>query len=136
MLEVDPVFWGSRGLVLPGVDTTRGHRGGFPGTERDRVIIPDATLEIPGAVPGIDTGATPKKYAGRRIFLEAETGSQTVEPEGDTKPGAMVNRLERYTEYLAGFAGDVFGGDRRTWYTKAYPDGFEPTRGSRHPRRQ
>ena len=45
-------------------------------------------------------------------------------PEGDTKPGATVNKLDRYSEYLFGLA-DVEA--RRSWYEKAHPDGYQPT---------
>ena len=97
------------------------------GKSQNRVIIPDATVEIPGPFLARDEKGKTIQLKGRRIFLETETGSQTVEPEGDTKPGATVNKLSRYTEYLNDFASRGVGDDRITWYAEAYPDGFLPT---------
>ena len=98
------------------------------GKHHARVIIPDATLEIPGAVMGVDPRfGEATRFAGRRIFLEAETGSQTMVPEGDTKPGATVNKLDRYTTYVTAYAEGAVDGDRASWYTRAHPDNFEPT---------
>ena len=120
--------WQSHDEVrLPWRGYDNGHRAGSPGKERDRVIIPDATLEIPGELIRTARHGAQTKYAGRRWFLEAETGSQSVEAEGDTKPGATINKLDRYTSYIHSYAGNPLDDDHSTWYTRAWPDGFEPS---------
>lgn len=78
----------------------------------DRVIVPDAVLELPGA--------------GRRYFLECETGSHSIRAQSDEKEGATVAKLARYVEYVLGYAGNPSPGERATWYTRQYPDGLTP----------
>jgi hypothetical protein len=60
----------------------------------DRLIVPDATLEVPGPFVRRGRWGT-QAYAGRRFFIEAETGSQTLVAMGDTKPGATLNKVKR-----------------------------------------
>ncbi len=92
--------------------------------EVDRLIRPDATLEVPGPFVRRGSWGT-HAYAGRRFFVEAETGSQTLVAMSDTKPGATLNKLERYDSF---FVKDVGPGiERRTWYEAQFPDNYEPT---------
>ncbi len=79
------------------------------GRARDRVLKPDAVLELPAE--------------RRRLFLEAETGSHTVVPRhGDNKPNSTLSKLDRYEAYLTGAA----DASRRSWYQAKYADGFAP----------
>ena len=82
------------------------------GKTRDRVLVPDAVLELPAQ--------------SRRFFLECETGSHSIVAESDEKQGATLAKLARYEEYVHGFAGNLLDGDRSTWYSKQHPDGFAP----------
>ena len=77
------------------------------GRRRERVILPDAVLELVAA--------------RRRLFLECEMGTQTiVAPAGD-KPGSTVAKVERYHQYARRFS-DPAG--KVTFYDAQYPDGF------------
>jgi hypothetical protein len=77
------------------------------GRLRDRVLLPDAVLELPSA--------------RRRLFLECETGSHTLVPVSRDKHQATVRKAERYETFLAGLA-DV--PNRVTHYARKYPDGW------------
>jgi hypothetical protein len=72
------------------------------------VLKSDAILELPGR--------------GRRLFVEAETGSQSIVTAHPDRTGAIVSKLSRYSQF---FSCDVPGQDE-TWYESAFPDGFEP----------
>jgi len=79
------------------------------GDSTDRIIHPDAVLELPGL--------------RRRLFLEAETGSHTIVPRGYHKPGSTLNKAERYELFLCEFADlDL----KITFYAQRYSDGFTP----------
>ena len=85
-------------------DATRG--------SRTRVLRPDAVLTVP--------------TARRRLFLEAETGSNTLVPEGPRRQ-AVTSKLERYETYTSGLVrplGLPQSGERRTHYRRRYADGF------------
>ena len=88
--------------------------GGGRGRARiyDRLIIPGAVLELPGA--------------RRRYFLECETGSHSVTAESDEKTGSALAKVRHYEEYLYGSAGGRWAADQSSWYSKQYPDGFNP----------
>ena len=77
------------------------------GRPRDRVILPDAVLEVPAA--------------RRRLFIECETGTHTLVPVSRDKPQATVRKAERYETFLAGLA-DV--PNRVTHVARKYPDGW------------
>jgi hypothetical protein len=77
------------------------------GRLRDRVLLPDAILEVPSA--------------RRRLFIECETGTHTLVPVSRDKHGATVRKAERYETFLAGLA-DV--PNRVTHYARKYPDGW------------
>jgi hypothetical protein len=79
------------------------------GRQQQRVILPDAVLELPAQK--------------RRFFLECEMGTQTIVPgEGVEAPGATLSKAERYQRFLTGRTGDA----RVTHYGTRYPDGFTP----------
>jgi hypothetical protein len=79
------------------------------GNSIDRIIHPDAVLELPGL--------------RRRLFLEAETGSHTIVPRGYHKPGSTLNKASRYELFLCELADlDL----KITFYAQRYPDGFTP----------
>ena len=58
----------------------------------------------------------------RRLFLEAETGSQGVYAANPHRTGAVLRKVERYAAFFLGRS----GGTGRTWYERAFPDGFAP----------
>jgi hypothetical protein len=73
------------------------------------VLRPDAILEIP--------------RRQRRLFIEAETGSQSITTANPGQTGAIVSKLRRYADFFSGMAGPGRGD---TWYTRAFPDDFVP----------
>ncbi len=78
------------------------------GTLGKAVLKPDAILEIPGH--------------RRRLFLEAETGAHSIATANPQAHGAVLQKLQRYTQYFAALAGD----GPATWYARAFTDGFFP----------
>ncbi|MDP1916027.1 MAG: replication-relaxation family protein [Myxococcales bacterium] len=79
------------------------------GALKERLIRPDAVLELPGA--------------GRRLFVEEETGSHTIRAVSPDKPGATTEKVKRYVAYVTGY---VDAQARTTWYQRRYPDGLRP----------
>jgi hypothetical protein len=77
------------------------------GRRQQRVIQPDAVLELP--------------RQGRRYFLECEMGTHTIAPRGNATRGATLAKAERYQVFLAEASG-VDG--RRTHYQHQYSDGL------------
>ena len=75
------------------------------GESRTRVLRPDAVLTLP--------------EAKRRLFIECETGSNTLVAEGPRRRQAVVNKLDRYDTFVSGFA-DV--PSHQTHYQGRYPD--------------
>ncbi|HET9596478.1 MAG TPA: replication-relaxation family protein [Anaeromyxobacteraceae bacterium] len=73
------------------------------------VLKPDAIVEIPGR--------------RRRLFLEAETGTQSIATESPGRNGAVTSKLVRYAAYFQAFAGSE--GDA-TWYKRVFPDHYQP----------
>jgi len=79
------------------------------GDSMDRIIQPDAVLELPSL--------------RWRLFLEAETGSHTIVPRGYQKPGSTLNKAERYQCFICELADlDL----KLTFYAQRYSDGFTP----------
>ncbi|HTP49984.1 MAG TPA: replication-relaxation family protein [Anaeromyxobacteraceae bacterium] len=78
------------------------------GRRQQRVIQPDAVLELP--------------LQRRRLFLECETGTHQISPGEANAPGATVSKAARYQTFL----GDPAADGRRTHYLTQYPDGFAP----------
>lgn len=79
------------------------------GQTRERLIQPDAVLELP--------------ELRRRFFLECEMGTHTIQAVSDDKPGATISKVERYSEFVNGMADPRA---RQTFYSKVYADGFKP----------
>ena len=75
------------------------------GEGRAHVLRPDAVLTLP--------------EAKRRLFIECETGSNTLVAEGPRRRQAVVNKLDRYDTFVSGFA-DV--ASHETHYQRRYPD--------------
>jgi protein involved in plasmid replication-relaxation len=76
--------------------------------EGQGVLKPDAILEI------VDRGL--------RVFVEAETGTQSIVTAHPERTGAIVAKLRRYSAFLLGRTENI----EQTWYLKAFPDGFGP----------
>jgi hypothetical protein len=77
--------------------------------ERDRVIQPDATLEL--------------RAARRRIFLECEMGTHSIVKANDDAGGATLTKVRRYERFLTGRPNRE---DGQTFYATTFPDGFAP----------
>jgi hypothetical protein len=75
---------------------------------RQAVLKPDAVVSIPGR--------------RRRLFVEAETGTQSIATANPERTGAVLSKLARYRVF---FGTRVDDGDG-TWYERAFPDGDEP----------
>ena len=78
-----------------------------PRLERRR-LQPDAMIEDP--------------TARRRYFIEYESGSATIRDA--KKSTSTMAKLDRYGTFLRAPAGDVFAGERETFYTRAFKDGW------------
>jgi len=72
----------------------------------NRRLQPDALLEDPAG--------------RRRYFIEYETGSATVRDA--KKSTSTMAKLDRYAEFLVGYAGNPFHGERDTFYTRLFKD--------------
>lgn len=74
------------------------------------LLRPDAIIEIPAR--------------RRRLFVEAEMGTQSIATAQPGRNGAIVSKLSRYSGFFDGLAAPRH--DRDTWYDEAFPDRFEP----------
>ncbi len=79
------------------------------GNRLDRIIQPDAVLELP--------------KLRSRLFLECETGSHTIVPRGFHKPGSTLSKAQRYEGFICDL---VDNESKTTFYERLYPDGFAP----------
>jgi hypothetical protein len=79
------------------------------GTTTRAVLKPDAIVEVPAR--------------RRRLFMEAETGTQSIATANPGRSGAIVSKLARYAAFFSGLAEP---GENETWYEAAFPDGFVP----------
>ena len=79
------------------------------GELKERLIKPDAILELPGLK--------------RRLFLEGETGSHTIKARSSDKPGSSMAKAARYEEYATAWCD---GSAKRTWYQAQFIDGLKP----------
>src|SRR5712691_10526526 len=77
-------------------------------TLESRRLQPDAMLEHPAG--------------GRRYFIEYETGSATVRDA--KKSTSTLAKLNRYGTFFRAPAGDVFAGERETFYERAFKDSW------------
>ena len=73
-----------------------------------RRLQPDAMIEDP--------------TARRRYFIEYESGSATIRDA--KKSTSTMAKLDRYGTFFRAPAGDVFAGERETFYTRAFKDGW------------
>jgi hypothetical protein len=79
------------------------------GRKQQRVIQPDAVLELPAH--------------RRRYFLECEMGTHTISPREGDAPGSTLSKAERYHTFLS----DTSALDgRKTHYQSQYQDTFAP----------
>lgn len=78
------------------------------GKRNDRVIRPDAVLELPSR--------------SRRLFVECEMGTHAIVARNDDKAGATLHKLERYCAFVNGLADPVA---RETFCARRYPDGWK-----------
>jgi len=75
----------------------------------DRLVLPDAVLEIPGAQ--------------QRYFLECEMGTHPILGEADPRPGSTIAKVENYEGFLRSY---VDAGATRTFYARSFPDNYVP----------
>jgi hypothetical protein len=59
-------------------------------------------------------------FLRKRYFAEIETGSATI--WNQEKLTSTLAKLNRYSHFLRGYAGNVFHGDSSTFYSRAFPD--------------
>lgn len=79
------------------------------GRKQQRIIQPDALLELPGQ--------------RRRYFLECEMGTQPIANVEGNAQGATIAKADRYLTFLS----EASGTDpRRTHYSVQFSDGFTP----------
>jgi len=75
----------------------------------DRLVLPDAALEIPSA--------------RRRFFLECEMGTHPILSAPHPKPGSTVAKVDSYEGFLRSY---VDAGATQTFYARMYPDNYAP----------
>lgn len=72
------------------------------------VLKPDAVVDVPAR--------------RRRLFIEAETGTQSIATANPERTGAVLAKLSRYRIFFTVRADD----SPTTWYRRAFVDGCEP----------
>ena len=75
----------------------------------DRLVLPDAVLEIP--------------KAQRRYFLECEMGTHPILGEAEPRPGSTIAKVENYEGFLRSY---VDAAATRTFYARSFPDNYVP----------
>ncbi len=75
----------------------------------DRLVLPDAVLEIPSA--------------RRRFFLECEMGTHPILSGKHPKPGSTIAKVQSYEGFLRSY---VDAGATQTFYARSYPDNYLP----------
>jgi hypothetical protein len=75
----------------------------------DRLVLPDAVLEIPNAQ--------------RRYFLECETGTHPILGEADPRPGSTIAKVQNYEGFLRSY---VDASATQTFYARSFPDNYLP----------
>jgi len=78
-------------------------------TTPDRLVLPDAVLEIPSAK--------------RRLFLECEMGTHPIASPARPKPGSTIAKVQNYEGYLRSY---VDASATQTFYARSYPDNYVP----------
>jgi hypothetical protein len=80
------------------------------GKRRDRLLQPDAVLEVP--------------HAHRRFFIELEMGTHPIASANEERAGATLAKAERYEKFILGFS-DAVG--KQTYYGESFPSGCCPS---------
>src|SRR5229473_1405771 len=75
----------------------------------DRLVLPDAVLEIPSA--------------RRRFFLECEMGTQPILSGIRPKPGSTIAKVQSYEGFIRSY---VDASATQTFYARSYPDKYLP----------
>ena len=75
----------------------------------DRLVLPDAVLELPGA--------------RRRFFLECEMGTHPILNGKHPKPGSTIAKVQSYEGFLGSY---VDASATQTFYARSYPDKYTP----------
>jgi len=75
----------------------------------DRLVLPDAVLEIP--------------KAQRRYFLECETGTHPILGDEDPRPGSTIAKVQNYEGFLRSY---VDARATETFYARSFPDNYVP----------
>src|SRR5229473_5402711 len=78
-------------------------------TTPDRLVLPDAVLEIPSAK--------------RRLFLECEMGTHPIASAARPKPGSTIAKVQNYEGFLRSY---VDASATQTFYARTYPDNYVP----------
>ena len=78
-------------------------------TTPDRLVLPDAVLEIPSAK--------------RRLFLECEMGTHPIASAARPKPGSTIAKVQNYEGFLRSY---VDARATQTFYARSYPDNYVP----------
>ncbi len=82
---------------------------GHGSTTPDRLVLPDAVLEIPSAK--------------RRLFLECEMGTHPIVSAARPKPGSTIAKVQNYEGFLRSY---VDARATQTFYVRSYPDNYVP----------
>ena len=82
---------------------------GHGSTTPDRLVLPDAVLEIPSAK--------------RRLFVECEMGTHPIANPARPKPGSTIAKVQNYEGYLCSY---VDTSATQTFYARSYPDNYVP----------
>src|SRR5712692_9294601 len=82
---------------------------GHGSTTPDRLVLPDAVLEIPSAK--------------RRLFLECEMGTHPIVTAARPRPGSTIAKVQNYEGFLRSF---VDSRATQTFYARSYPDNYVP----------
>ena len=82
---------------------------GYGSRTPDRLVLPDAVLEIPSA--------------RRRFFLECEMGTHPILSTAHPKPGSTIAKVQNYEGFLRSF---VDARATETFYARIYPDNYAP----------
>jgi Replication-relaxation len=79
------------------------------GQRRNRLLQPDAVLEVP--------------QARRRFFIEMEMGTHPVTSGNEERSGATLAKADRYEKFIRGFAGAT---GQKTFYDDSFPEPMHP----------
>jgi Replication-relaxation len=97
-------WWSSEGQGYPYGEYDIAH-----GQRRNRLLQPDAVLEVP--------------QARRRFFIEMEMGTHPIASGREERQGATLAKADRYEKFIRGFAG--MSGEK-TYYADSFPEPMHP----------